>query len=72
MFIAVTVVTLASWWYLLRRAGLSVTAATIIYDVAVISVWYAALIIWREEAVTVIQTAGLVMVMIGSLIVAVG
>lgn len=71
LFTALTVATFIAWWYLLRRSGFNTTTATILYDVIVIGVWYAALIIWRESTVTTIQTVGLILVMMGSLVVAV-
>lgn len=71
IFTILTLAAFIAWWYLLRRSGFNTTTATILYDVIVIGVWYAALIIWRESAVTVTQTLGLILVMVGSLIVAV-
>lgn len=71
LFTVLTLAAFVAWWYLLRRSGYNTTTATVLYDVIVIAVWYAALIIWRESSVTVMQTMGLVLVMIGSLIVAV-
>lgn len=70
IFVALTLAAFAAWWYLLRRSGYNATTATILYDVIVIAVWYAALIIWRESTVTLTQMMGLILVMIGSLIVA--
>jgi hypothetical protein len=71
IFVIVTLAAFVAWWYLLRRSGYNTTTATVLYDVIVIAIWYAALIIWREATVTLAQTAGLLLVMIGSLIVAV-
>lgn len=70
VFVALTLAAFVAWWYLLRRSGYNTTTATVLYDVIVIAVWYAALIIWREATVTIAQTLGLILVMVGSLIVA--
>lgn len=70
IFTILTLAAFVAWWYLLRRSGYNTTTATVLYDVIVIVVWYAALIIWRESTVTITQTLGLILVMVGSLIVA--
>ena len=65
------IATFIAFWWLLRRAGVSLTGASILYDVIAVTIWYAGLLIWREEAVTPLQTVGVVLVFIGTLLVSI-
>jgi drug/metabolite transporter (DMT)-like permease len=57
--------------WLVKRSGLSLTKATTLYDVVVLSTWLVPLIIWRERSVSFGQVLGISLVLLGSLLVAV-